>query len=85
MQGNLYWIDYPSPEGTVVGARVGVARGVSSVGNGGGSVGMGGGSSVGFGVWVGLSVGCLVGGAEVVVGVGGGSRSKWGTYSRCPM
>ena len=52
--GKLCGIDYPSPEGTVVGASVGVALGGSGVGIGGGSVGMGEGSSVGFGVWVGL-------------------------------
>ena len=54
IQGNLYWCNYPSPDGMVVGARVGVDLGVSDVGNGGGSVGWGEGSSVGCGVWVGL-------------------------------
>jgi hypothetical protein len=52
IQGNLYWYGYPSPEGMVVGARVGVALGVSNVGDGRGSVGMSEGSyygsSVGF-------------------------------------
>ena len=47
IQGNLYWCVYPFPEGIVVGARVGVALGVSDVGRGGDSVGMGEGSSVG--------------------------------------
>ena len=85
MQGNLYRRDYSSPERMVVGARVGVALGVSGVGNGGGSVGMGEGSLVGFGVWVGERVGILVGSEEVVVEVGAASSSKLGTYRRCPM
>ena len=77
MLGNHYRCDYPSPDGTVVGAKVGVALG--------GSVGMGGGSPVGFGVWVGTRVGILVGCKKVVVKVGTASSSKWGTYSCCPM
>ena len=44
MRGNLYWYDKPSTGGMVVGASVGVALGVSSVSNGGGSVGVGVGS-----------------------------------------
>ena len=68
-----------------VGARVGVALGVSDVGKGGGSVGLGVGSSVGICVWVGVRVGILVGGVEVVEGVAGASSGKLGTYRRCPV
>ena len=56
IQGNLYWCGYPSTEGMVVGARVGVGLGFSNVGKVGGSVGMGEGSSVGICVWVGERV-----------------------------
>ena len=54
IQGNLYWHDYPPPECTVVGARVGVSLGVSVGSKGGVSVGNGEGLPVGCGVWVGL-------------------------------
>jgi hypothetical protein len=85
MHDNLPWYGYPSPEGMVVGARVGVALGVSDVSQGGGSVGLGVGSSVGICVWVGVRVGILVGGAEVVEGIAGASSGKLGTYRRCPV
>ena len=67
----------------MVGARVGVALGVSDAGRGGGSVGMGEDSSVGFGVWVGARVGFLMVGVEAVVKVGAASSGKLGTYRRC--
>ena len=69
----------------MVGARVGVALGVSDVGKGGGSVGPVVGSSIGVWVWDGERVGILVVGVEAVVEVGVASSGKLETYRRCPV
>ena len=84
MLESFYRCVYPSPEGTVVGARVGVALGGTNVGSGGGSVGVGESSTVGSVVWVGVTVEIIAGTSVVSVGVGAASRDKWGTYSCCP-
>ena len=69
----------------MVGARVGVALGVSVVGRAGGSDGMGEGSSVGICVWIGERVGFCMVGVEVVVEVGAGPGGKLGTNRCCPV
>ena len=68
----------------MVGARVGVALGISNVGKGGGSVGLVVGSSIGVCVWVGERVGFLIAGVEAVVVVVAASSDKLGTKRRCP-
>ena len=50
MRGNLYWYDYSSTEGMIVGVRVGVSLSFLGIGDGIGSLGIGEGSAVGFDV-----------------------------------
>ena len=69
----------------MVGARVGVALGISNVGKGGGSVGLVVGSSIGICVWVGERVGFLIAGVEAVEVAVAGSSGKLGTYRLCPV